>query len=206
MKPEDARVWLALAQTYWKLHKPQEADQAAKRSSQLTTNPALLRALAVYYAGTGNRDKTREIVQAAIRQAPLQEAEYFGLADICLKQQSFSTALEVLSVAHKTFPQSTQLDLATGVAYYGLRRFPEAIAAFLHTAELDPKLEQPYVFLGRILEQAEGNLPKIQQSFASLVKNEPENYLSCYLYGKSLLLTDPSYCRNFSSKVHRAQQ
>ena len=86
--------------------------------------------------------------------------------------------------------KSAQLQLATGVAYYGLRRFPEAIDAFLRTITLDAGIEQPYVFLGRMLDQAEQRLPSVTQAFAAFAQRSPENYLSSFLYGKSLALAN----------------
>ena len=72
----------------------------------------------------------------------------------------------IYGVGRKNFDKSPQLELAAGVAYYGLRRFPEAIEAFLRTIRLDPGIEQPYVFLGRMLDQAEDKLPQITEVFA----------------------------------------
>ena len=109
-----------------------------------------------------------------------------------LKQENFAAALETLDAGRKKFDKSAQLELATGVAYYGLRRFPEAIDAFLRTNKLDAEIEQPYVFLGRMLDQAEEKLPRITEVFAGFAKRAPENYLSSFLYGKSLALANDS--------------
>jgi tetratricopeptide (TPR) repeat protein len=84
------------------------------------------------------------------------------------------------------------LELATGVAYYGLRRFPESIDAFLRTIQLDPSAEQPYTFLGKMLEQAEDRLPRIKETFAVLEKSNPDSFLSCYLLAKATALEDPA--------------
>jgi len=112
------------------------------------------------------------------------------LAQLYLKQQNFASALEVLDSGRKSFDNSAQLALAAGVAYYGLRRFPEAADAFLRTIALDPSVEQPCVFLGRMLDQAEDRLPRMTQAFAAFAKRAPENYLSSFLYGKALALED----------------
>ena len=53
LEPRDARVWLALAQTYWKLHKAPPAHSAAQKAEALTSDDALiLRALAIYLLGS----------------------------------------------------------------------------------------------------------------------------------------------------------
>jgi tetratricopeptide (TPR) repeat protein len=192
LQPRDPRVWLALAQTYWKLHKLPAAEAAAGKSEALATDAAVLHGLAVYYSESSNYAKAAELYQVAIRRNPYQEAYYFDLAQLQLKQQSFAAALATLDSGRKNFDKSAQLELAAGVAYYGLRRFSEAIDAFLRTIRLDPSVEQPYVFLGRMLDQAEDKLPKITEVFAALAKSSPENYMSSFLYGKALMIEHPA--------------
>jgi tetratricopeptide (TPR) repeat protein len=255
LQPGNARVWLALAQTYRKLHKLSAAQTAAKKAEALATEPPILEGLALYYSEAANYGKAAELearyaetvpdalprsadlylragkakpaieltrralqandraelhdllgkayeadgdparaiveFQAAINQSRYDEIFYFDLAQMQLKQQAFAAALETLDTGRKYFDKSAQLELASGVAYYGLRRFPEAIEAFLRTIRLDPAVEQPYVFLGRMLDQAEDKLPAITEVFAAFNKTTPDNYLSSFLYGKSLALEDP---------------
>jgi tetratricopeptide (TPR) repeat protein len=257
LQPGDARVWLALAQTYWKLHKLPASETAAKKAEALAAEPSILEGLALYYSEAANYGKAAELearyaetapdalpraadlylragepklaiqltrkalqandraalrdmlgkayeangdparaimeFQAAIRQSRYDETFYFDLAQVQLKQQAFAAALGTLDSGRKYFDKSAQLELASGVAYYGLRRFPEAIDAFLRTIRLDPAVEQPYVFLGRMLDQAEDKLPAITEVFAAFSKTAPDNYLSSFLYGKSLALVDPDH-------------
>jgi tetratricopeptide (TPR) repeat protein len=256
LQPRNARVWLALAQTYWKLHKLPAAQTAAQKAEALATEPSVLEGLALYYSEAANYAKAAELearyaetkpdampnaadlylragkakpaieltrkalqandraelhdllgkayaadgdlaraipeFQAAIQKNRFDEGFYFDLAQAQLQQQNFAAALETLDTGRKYFDKSAQLELAAGVAYYGLRRFPEAIDAFLRTIRLDPTVERPYVFLGRMLDQAEDKLPKITEAFAAFSKSTPGNYLSSFLYGKVLALEDPA--------------
>ena len=255
LQPGNAKVWLALAQTYWKLNKQEASQSAAKKAEAFAKEPAVFQALAFYYSETSNFAKAADLetryaksepqgypsavelylragqpkraievahhglmaqdradlhhllgkayeaggetatalteYRAAIERSKYEESFYFDLAQLQLKQQSFAPALETLDDGRKYFDKSPQLELAAGVAYYGLRRFPEAIEAFLHTIQLDPSVEQPYVFLGRMLDQAEDKLPKITQVFAKFQKAAPDNYLSSFLYGKALAVQNP---------------
>jgi tetratricopeptide (TPR) repeat protein len=197
LEPKDARVWLALAQTYRKLHKLPAAQEAAAKTEALTAGdsgvsaPAILHALALYYSEAADYGKAAELLRAVIRRSPFNESYYFDLAQLYLKRQDFAAALETLNSGRKNFDKSAQLELASGVAYYGLRRFPEAIDAFLATIRLDPGVEQPYVFLGRMLDQAEDRLPKIVAVFAAFARSAPENYMSGFLYAKSLMVQHP---------------
>ena len=192
LQPGDARVWLALAQTYRRLQKAPAAQTAAEKAEALASDGPVLQALALYYSEAANYPKAIELYQAAIRSNPYHESYYFDLAQLFLKQQRFAEALETLDSGRKNFDKSAQLELAAGVAYYGLRRFPEAIDAFLRAIRLDRRVEQPYVFLGRMLDQAEDKLPAITEAFAALAKDAPDSYLSSFLYGESLMIPDPA--------------
>ncbi|MEO7144696.1 MAG: tetratricopeptide repeat protein [Bryobacteraceae bacterium] len=191
LQPANPRVWLALAETYRRLHQADAADRAALRVEKLTNDPAVLHTLSVYYSEAGNFARAEDLMRAAIAQNRFDESYYFELADLCLKHQQFAAALETLDAGRKLFDKSPQLELASGVAYYGLRRFAEAIDAFLRTIELDPGVPQPYLFLGRIWEQAEDQQPRIRAVFAAFAQTAPGNYLSGYLYAKSLALENP---------------
>ena len=159
--PRDGRVWVALSQTYWRLHKDAEAEEAAGKAAVLAPeDPVVLQSLAIYYS------ETKQPLKAARAQAKFsakvpengaageRAAElYFDAARPLLDQQKFAEAIVVLKEAVARLPKSAQLELALGVAYYGLRRFDEAADAFLRTIEIAPETEQPYTFLGRILDQ-----------------------------------------------------
>ncbi len=191
LSPHHAGVWLALAQTYLKLHKGPQAQSAARNAETWAADDAvLLHALSIFHLETADYTGAARLLQAAIRRNPFEESYYFELAQLDLKQEKFADALETLDAGLKKFDKSAQLELAEGVAYYGLRRFPEAIDAFLRTIELDGSVEQPYVFLGRMIDQAEEKLPRFTEVFAAFVKRAPENYLSSYLYGKSLAMAN----------------
>src|SRR5260370_21003784 len=50
LQPQNARVWLALAQTYWKLHKEPLAQSVARKAETLGTNDTLvLRSLSIFH-------------------------------------------------------------------------------------------------------------------------------------------------------------
>ena len=189
IQPGRAEVWLGLAQTYWKQHQPKLADAAAAKAEPLTAgNAASLRALALYYSEAGQHAKAAAELQAAIRLRPYEESYYFELSQLYLREQKFERSLETLDAGVKLFDRSAQLELARGVALYGLRRFPEAIDSFLRTIQLAPEVPQPYLFLGRMLDQAESKLPEIARAFAGYQNANPGSYLGSFLFAKALVL------------------
>src|SRR6516225_3306752 len=83
IEPRNPRVWLALAQTYWKLHKP--------------ALPALHNA-ETYGASDA-------VVLSALPTL------YFEIAQEDLNRQDFAAALTTLDAAIKRFPENVQLQL-----------------------------------------------------------------------------------------------
>src|SRR5437868_15155556 len=58
MRPDHPRVWVALAQTYWKLHHAEAAESAAFKAEQLGgDDTAVLQGLAVFYAEKGDYER-----------------------------------------------------------------------------------------------------------------------------------------------------
>jgi len=162
-------VWVSLAQTYLRLNQPEEAEAAAAKAERLGgTNPVLIHALAMFA---------------------------FEYAQGLLRQQNFTKAATVLSAAMQANPQDPQLTLALGVARYGQRRFDDAIAEFLKVIQINPSIEQPYVFLGRMLDQAGSHLPEITADYEAWLKASPENSKANRLLAEALLSADPANSR-----------
>lgn len=157
LEPQNGRVWMALSQTYWRQHKNAEADAAAAKAFALAPgDPAVLKSLDTYY---------------------------FEVAEPLLKEQKFAEATALLEHAN---PKTGQLELALGVAYYGLRRFDEAADAFLRTIQLNPEIEQPYTFLGRIVDQIPTRLPQVTERFAQYEAAHPTSAAGYLLHAKAL--------------------
>jgi Flp pilus assembly protein TadD len=93
----------------------------------------------------------------------------------------------VLESSKKIFEKSAQLELALGVAYYGQRRFEDAVDSFLRVTTLAPDIEQPYVFLARIIDHAGIRIPEVSQKFAEYARANARNYLGPFLHAKGLI-------------------
>ncbi len=247
LKPDNALVWAALAQTYLHSKETKPANEAAQRAATLApADPAVEHALALFYSETGDfkqaadwerrfaassaadpqaparaaelslrageagqailwaqkagrpnllghayaaanqpEDAVREF-RKAVEGDPKVEAFVFDLGQIELRMGDFSGALATFGQGRQRFPASAQMHLAYGVAAYGQRRFTDAIDAFLEVTRIDPSIEQPYVFLARMLDQAGDRLPRIVAAYDAWEKAEPRNYLPACLYAKAL--------------------
>ena len=194
LQPSNGRVWIALAQTWRKLHEDQKADSAAEQAARLApADKVVVQSLAIYYSESGATLKAagaqaRYAVLAPTDGAARERAEtlYFEAVQPLLKQEKFSEAIEVLEAARKQLAGSAQLELALGVAYYGLRRFDDAAGAFLRTVAINPGLEQPYRFLGRFLDQIPARLPEVTRIAAAFEKTNPISPAGYLLHARAL--------------------
>ena len=192
--PKNSYIWTSLAQTYLKLNLPTEALAAAGKAEKTGhDNPITAHALALFYSETGNADKALTFARQALKQSPTPANQHllsdisFADAQALMRRQQFAQASEILESALTANPQDPQLTLALGVARYGQRRFEEAQTEFLKVIAIDPSLEQPYNFLGRMLDQAGPHLPEIQKVYGAWVAREPANARALLLLAEVLL-------------------
>lgn len=125
-------------------------------------------------------------LRAAAEAEPASEAFTFDFGQALLRRGDFAAALNLFEAARGRFPKSAQIELAYGVAAYGQRKFHDSIAAFLRVTRLDPSIEQPYVFIGKILENADDLMPEVLSRYAAWTAAAPGNYLSWFLHAKAL--------------------
>jgi tetratricopeptide (TPR) repeat protein len=211
LAPGNARVWVALARTYWKLDRGAEADRAAGRAGSLgKSDAAVLNSLSIFYADAGQPLKAADAEAAycvlAPGDAPAREraaALYFQAAQPLLEQQHFTEAIAILKPASGRVQGSAQLELALGVAYYGMRRFDDAASAFLRTIAIAPELERPYLFLGKFLGQIPGRLPEVAARFIEYEKAHPQSATGYLLHAKALNVqsADPDAARVLLEKA-----
>jgi tetratricopeptide (TPR) repeat protein len=187
IKRDSGIAWAALAQARFKNQQLADADKAALESEKVGGHqPVVLRALVLYWSGRGNPDSLLRMLRKAAEASPKQEQAHFQLAQALLGMQRFDEAAQALTASLEELPTSAQLHLALGVARYGQRRFVEAIDAFLRTIELQPEVEQPYVFLGKILDHAGERLPDIERATTAFLKQTPENGNANLVHAKVL--------------------
>jgi protein O-GlcNAc transferase len=143
--------------------------------------------LARTYEAKGDLEKAAAEYDRALELDPRQESYYYEAAHVRLLREQFDSAVKVLERGCKQFGQSAQLNLALGVAYYGQRRFAEATGAFLRTIDIAPEVQQPYVFLSKMLDQAYDRLPDIVKRFEKWAAASPSDPLAQFVYAKALL-------------------
>lgn len=182
----DANATPSAINLYLTAGKPERAVALAESAIARTDSAPLRNALGKAYEASGNTTKAAAELRKAIEMNRYEEAYYFDLAQVLLVHQDFEDATQILESSRRVFAKSPQLELALGVAYYGQRRFSDAVDSFLRVIAMAPDVEQPYVFLGRIIDQAGERLPEVEKRFASYAKASPKNAVSQFLYAKAI--------------------
>jgi tetratricopeptide (TPR) repeat protein len=194
LAPDNGRVWVALARTWWRLDQNGKAADAAAKAEKLGGSDGIvLRGLVIFYADSGQTLRAAD-AQARFSALAPNDAEardkaeslYFAAAEPLLQQQKFAEAIDILRKATSRIEKSAQLELALGVAYYGLRRFDDAAEAFLRTIAIAPETEQPYLFLGRFVGQVPDRLPELTRQFEQFEKANPARPAGYVLHAKAL--------------------
>jgi tetratricopeptide (TPR) repeat protein len=139
------------------------------------------------YEASGQLEQAAAEYERALELNPREEQYFFDAAHAYLLLQRFDPAVRILERGSKTFPKSAQLELALGVGYYGQRRFVEATAAFLRTNDLAPEVEQPYVFLAKMLDQAGDKMPEVLRRFQKWASANPNDPRAQFVYAKGLI-------------------
>ncbi len=211
LAPANGRVWVALSQTYWKLQENAKAESAALKASALSPkDPVVLQGLAIYYSESGQTLKAAQAQGNYAAQVP-GDAEarrravalYFQAAQPLLRVAKYPDALDILGAAKAKLGGDPQIELALGVAYYGQRRFDQAAAAFLETIALNPQVEQPYLFLGKMLDQVPARLPEITRRFEEYEAANPSSAAGHLLHAKALnaQMIEPETARKLLNKA-----
>jgi tetratricopeptide (TPR) repeat protein len=186
-RPGDSAAVGRVAEFYLRAQAPQKAIDILRWGIANDNRATLQIRLAQALIAAGKPREAIEPFERAIQLQPYEERLYFELARVLLQLQETDRALDVLDRGRKVFDKSPRLELLRGITYYAQRKFSAAVDSFLRSAELDPALEQPHAFLGRILSHAGDRLVEITACFAAFEKANPENYLGYYLHAIALL-------------------
>ena len=187
-EPNNAYIWLSLAQTYRTLGEQKLAGDAAHKTETLAPNdPIACHGLSLFYTETGEYRRAGELELKFAESARADQAALSRAANLLLRGQDFNGAAEAANKGLQAKASDPQLLLTLGVARYGQRRFDEAITTFLKVAEIDPAVPQPYIFLGKLLDQAGAHLPAVQAADEQWLKQNPQNATASVELAKTLL-------------------
>jgi tetratricopeptide (TPR) repeat protein len=166
------------------------AARAARRATEIQASAESRDLLGRALMLGGQPEAGMKELDAAWNAAPSSSAISFHYAQALLQKEDFTRAVEVVQPAIEAHPGNAQLTLILGVARYGQRRFAEAIAAFLQVIQIDPQIEQPYRFLGKMIDQAGGRLTEITAAYEKWAQKNPKSEQAQLLLAKARLAAD----------------
>ncbi|MGO4884088.1 MAG: tetratricopeptide repeat protein [Bryobacteraceae bacterium] len=184
--PGDPDAYPRAAGLYLQAAQPAAAIALARQALLNDDRAAVHAVLSQAYEMDRQPEKAAAEMRTAIQLNAYEESYYFDLGRLYLRHNNPVAAVQIFQDGEKIFARSAQLELALGVAYYGLRRFTDAADCFLRTIQFAPQVEQPYIFLGRMLDQVEDRLPQITAADAAFLKAQPNSYLANFEYAKAL--------------------
>ena len=147
------------------------AQQAAAKEATPLAEDLLGRAL----IATGNDAEGTRHLARAWEGAKTDPRIAFDFTEASLKAGDFTRAADAAAAALAKNPNDPQLTLALGVARYGQRRFEDAIVEFLKVIRIDPRIDRPYLFLSRMLDQAGAHLEEIVRDDEAWAARNPQN-------------------------------
>ena len=157
-------------------------ELALRREDRPETRELLARA----YEKAGRQDDAIAQRREVVRLRPYSEEARVELGKLLLRAGRFTEASQFLEEARASFDKSPDIDLALGVALYSLRRFDDAASRFLRVIELAPDVEQPYIFLARMIEQVPGRVAELLPRAAEWNRRETGNHYAPFVYAKTL--------------------
>ena len=157
-------------------------EWALRSEDRLETRQLLARA----YEAAGRMDDAIRQRREMVRLSPHSEDAHAELGKLLLRAGRFTAAVVFLEESRASFDKSPQIELELGVALYSLRRFDEAAGRFLRVMELEPAIEQPYVFLARMIDQTPGRVPDLLERAAQWNRREKDNHYAPFVYAKAL--------------------
>lgn len=164
-----------------------EAIRFGELADRHPARPEVVLMLARAHESRRDIEKSLARYDQLLRLRPEDEESWSQAGQAHLRAARFAGAVKVLEEGVQRFAQSAQLHLALGVAYYGQRRFDEAGQRFLRTLDIDPAIEQPYVFLARMIDQLEPWWSAIEPAFRAWHQRETRSHLPPFVLARLLL-------------------
>ena len=183
----DPEATARAAGLYLNAGESQQSLTLARRAVAQQASAAHENLLGRALVASGNAREGSQHLRAAWELARTDPGITFDYAQTLLQDQNFGEAADVLASALEAHEGNPQLVLALGVARYGQRRFQDSIELFLKVIHLDASIQQPYTFLGQMLDQAGSHSSEITAVYESWVRREPKNAKAQFFLAKALV-------------------
>jgi eukaryotic-like serine/threonine-protein kinase len=197
LEPSNEDAAVHLAQSYEHEGKITEAEKAYQQAIQSHPNSRLTYNLfGVFYRGRNQYDKALQMFGKVIEIAPEWYGTYVNIGAIYNDMGQYEKAIDPLKKSitiRPSYPGYVNL----GVAYFGLRKFADAAAAYQEAAKLDPQPSLTWGNLGAALyysgkkdEAIKANRKAVELALQELKINPHDSVVLSALAGYYSMLED----------------
>ena len=179
-------AYLRTVSLYLQADMPLKAAEVGQAALELGETGHLHNALGKAYAIANVPEDGLKHLQLAVEKMPYEESFHYDLGYFHLRRLDFESATESFRRGRTYFDKSAAIEIGLGISAYGQRRFQEAVGHFLRSAELDPDLEQPHVFVGALLQHANNRIDDIEARMRVFHEEFSKSHFGPFLYGKVL--------------------
>jgi len=123
--------------------------------------------------------------EVAAHQDP-SESNLFDWGSELLLHQTLEPAIEVFRQAVTRYPNSSQLAIGLGIAFYSRGIYDEAVKSLLRAADLSPADPRCYLFLSKAYNSSPERADEVIQRFRRFSELQPNNARASYYYAMSL--------------------
>jgi len=123
--------------------------------------------------------------EVAAHQDP-SESNLFDWGSELLLHQTLEPAIEVFRQATARYPNSPQLAIGLGIAFYSRGIYDEAVKSLLRAADLSPSDQRCYLFLSKAYNSSPGQADEVIQRFRRFSELQPNDARASYYYAMSL--------------------
>lgn len=183
----NADAYLRTVSLYLQADMPLQAAEVGRSALEHGDSGALHNALGKAYTMAGRLEEGLRHLRLAVESQPYEEAFHYDLGFFHLRQQDFDAARTAFLGGRKVFDKSAAIEMGLGIAAYGQREFQQAVSHFLRAAELAPEMEQPHVFLGRLLPHATERIDELEERMRVFNEEHSSDHFGPFLYGQVLL-------------------
>ena len=115
-------------------------------------------------------------------------------------------AVQIFTEGTRRFPSSARLLTALGVSLYVLGSYEQATNALCHASDMDPRSEDAYIFLGRIVEAEPAAPSDVVERLARFAKQSLDNPRANYFYALALWKSQQSDKSAVAPMLRKATQ
>jgi Tfp pilus assembly protein PilF len=159
--------------------------------------------LAEVYEQSGHVENAIPAMRLAIGRDPQSERYRFAYGILLTNAYAPAAAVIRLEQALRTFPDSSRLWFALGLAHFKQNKNDEAARALLRAMELDPKFAAPIAYLG-ITHVAVGEYAEGVALYENALRIDPQLAVVHYLIAEALLKQTESDRARIESHLRRA--